>query len=85
MQENRLFYLFPDMQTSRYLCSSQKGNVSFWLRLTGWQVHFVCLHPEIPGLLPPRPRHLLRSLLIHLPSERIEIDLSSSLIDINIT
>ena len=49
------------------------------------QVHSVHLHPEIPSLLPPRPSHLLRSLLIHLPSESIKIDLSSSLIDVNIS
>ena len=46
--------------------------------------HFVPLQPEIPGLLPPRPRHLLRPLRIHLASKSIEIDLSSSLIDVDI-
>lgn len=70
-----------------YLSIELQGNTIFWLRLTAHRVatHFVRLHPEIPSLLPPRPRHLLRPLLIHLPSEGIKIDLSSSLIDINIS
>ena len=39
------------------------------------------LHPEIPRPLPPGPRRLLRALRFQLGSKRIEINLSSSLID----
>jgi len=72
------------MKPSIYTVTRGRDFLARRFKVRRLTAHFVRLHPEIPSLLPPRPRHLLRPLLIHLASKSIKINLSSPLIDVNI-